>query len=91
MQSPRPGERQGGVSLSLPEPLLLFIAAFCALYVFLNYGVSGTLFLFLVVETGIAIRVFTSTDLDRRKWTYIMLGLLALWIGANPIHGLLFR
>jgi len=74
------------VSLSLPEPLLLFIAALSALYVFLNYGVSGTLFLFLVVEAGIAIRVFTSTVLDRRKWTYIMLGLLALWIGANPIH-----
>lgn len=86
MQSPRLSER-----LSLPEPLLLFIAAVTALYIFFNYGFSGTLFPLLVVETGIAIRVFTSTDLDRRKWTYIMLGLLALWIAANPIHGLLFR
>lgn len=90
MQSPQSSQHRSGVNFSLPEPLLLFIAAVCALYVFFNYGVSGTLFLVLVVETGIAIRVFTSTDLDRRKWTYIMLGLLALWIAANPIHDIFF-
>lgn len=83
--------RKSGQATLLPEPLMLFLVGAISLIVIWSDGNGGRLLWVLLVDLALAIRVFMTDDLDRRKWSALMAVPMVLWILAVPVHDTFFR